>query len=727
MVGNRDPRPQSCRVTFSIRSPSVVLASALLPVCLGGQATCPDRRHEPSADLYCMTLIPAPGIPDAASGQVWLDIAPSPFSVAVTRDGVHRYRPRVILSGMPHPRDVAPGARVFVAWLTTPLFGEWTRLGVVRNGTTLLPEVSLDKFMIVVSAERTAGGTARTGPLVVRGGSPSTRLQPPDFQELASGVMGLTTADLASLSPADHVHEDHPDGWPTVPMPAGFGMLPAEMLLRPNVAPRRVPVVGQAAMAQSSRVLQLADGDSLELVASVVRKRIHGREYQMYAFNGQVPGPVLKVDRGVSVHVRFVNALDQPSTVHWHGLRLDHRMDGVPHVSQHPVAPGESFDYTLTFPDAGVYWYHPHVREDMQQDLGLSGNIVVGRMPELPPVAREEVLLLDDLLIGADGLIPHGEGYATHALMGRFGNVFLVNGEPRWIAEGRASETIRLWFTNAANTRTFNLSVTNATMRLVAGDLGGFDRMMPVESVVLAPAERYGVDVTLTGEGPALLVNRVQALDHLQGEFISQVDTLGIIAVTPTANVTARLTRTPIISEFATREHRAALAGISRHPEMVLEFGLRTSNLPFITQRMMVLDSAYFHPVEWSGTMAMMNWATTGAQAHWFVRDAISGRENEAARFTVRRGERRVIRLVNLRNTLHAMQHPIHLHGQRFLVLAVNGSPPSARAWKDTVLLPAGGTVDILVEFTNPGQWMLHCHIAEHVESGMMTTFTVED
>lgn len=127
--------------------------------------------------------------------------------------------------------------------------------------------------------------------------------------------------------------------------------------------------------------------------------------------------------------------------------------------------------------------------------------------------------------------------------------------------------------------------------------------------------------------------------------------------------------------------------------------------------------------------MPMMNWATSVRQAQWFVRDVATGRENDAAGFAVRRGETRVLRLVNTRNTIHAMQHPIHLHGQRFVVLAVNGRAvdPADRAWKDTVLLPAGGTVDILVEFANPGRWMLHCHIAEHVESGMMTTFVVED
>jgi suppressor of ftsI len=141
---------------------------------------------------------------------------------------------------------------------------------------------------------------------------------------------------------------------------------------------------------------------------------------------------------------------------------------------------------------------------------------------------------------------------------------------------------------------------------------------------------------------------------------------------------------------------------------------------------MMLLDSAYFHPVEWSGTMVGMNWATTGAQARWFVRDLRTGREDDAIALRFRQGDRRRIRLVNQRNSLHAMHHPIHLHGQRFLILSVNGVAPTTRAWKDTILLPAGAVADILVEFDNPGRWMLHCHIAEHVESGMMTTFEVE-
>lgn len=706
---------------------------------LAAQGACESAAHGPSRDLYCLELLPVPALGEAPRGEAELEIAPGPFTVAVTRDGVHRYRPRLTLRNLPAPATLDPRATTYVAWASTPMYTHWVNLGAVTNGTTTVREVALDQFVLVVSAEARADVAERTGPLVLRGGSPSTRLQPPDFQEFAVGVLGLSPDDPV-LATGHDAHAGHAMGdprdstvrWTTVPMPAGFAMLPAEMALRPTVGaqlPRAMPGI---ATARRPAIVTLEDGDTLHLEAGIVRKRIHGREHVLYAFNGQVPGPILRVARGTSVVVRFRNALDQPSTIHWHGLRHDWRMDGVPHLSQHPVAPGETFDYTLRFPDAGLYWYHPHVREEMQQDLGLSGTIAVRGMAGLPAVHREEVVVLDDILIGDDGLVPYGDSAATHGLMGRFGNVLLTNGEPQWRDTLAAGGATRLWLVNAANTRTFNVTAYGGTLRLVAADMGPYPAPHAVESVVLAPAERYAVDVTPTGTGPVVLVNRVRALDHLYGKFVQQEDTLAVLAVGRSG-----ITRSPFAVRAGTEpsaEAAPALGAGSRSegdqvPFRTLEFGLRTANLPFVTERMMVLDSAYFHPVEWSGTMPMMNWATSVQQAQWFVRDVATGKVNDDAGFTVRHGERRVLRLVNTRNTIHAMQHPIHLHGQRFVVLAVNGRAvaPEDQAWKDTVLLPAGGTVDILVEFANPGRWMLHCHIAEHVESGMMTTFVVED
>jgi FtsP/CotA-like multicopper oxidase with cupredoxin domain len=163
-----------------------------------------------------------------------------------------------------------------------------------------------------------------------------------------------------------------------------------------------------------------------------------------------------------------------------------------------------------------------------------------------------------------------------------------------------------------------------------------------------------------------------------------------------------------------------------RSPGKTLELTLQTIGLPAISQRLMQLDSIYFPPVEWSGTMPMMNWASTGRQVRWILRDQDSGRENMDIDWRFRRGEPVRIHLVSQRQSAHAMQHPIHFHGQRFLILAVNGESNQNLVWKDTVLVPAGSTVDILLDPSNPGRWMVHCHIAEHLSAGMMAAFTVE-
>ena len=163
-----------------------------------------------------------------------------------------------------------------------------------------------------------------------------------------------------------------------------------------------------------------------------------------------------------------------------------------------------------------------------------------------------------------------------------------------------------------------------------------------------------------------------------------------------------------------------------RAPDRILELTLRTGTLPFALIQALRLDTAYVHPVEWTSTMPMMDWLSTGREVTWIIRDSLTGAEGMALDWRVPRDKPLVVRLVNDKHVLHPMGHPIHLHGQRFLVLARNGEPNEDLVWKDTVLVPAGGTVDLLVDTSNPGRWMLHCHIAEHLESGMHTVITVE-
>jgi suppressor of ftsI len=685
--------------------------------------------HRPSRDLYCIELISA--VADSARGTAELNWPGGPFTVAVGVDGTHRWRLTLALAGLPESMLAGPRAG-FVAWVTPPSLDSFIKLGVVKNGeTALAPVVELDRFYVHVTAEADTTVREPVGRPVLRGESAGNRLRPADNYQFFLGALDPSTGGVrpatGAAGHAGHGASAPRDslGWTGVPMYPGLDMLPSEMSLRPAERAWRPPDDPSAPLAKGRQVVRLGNGDTLDLTAGVVRRSIAGRSFTMFGFNGQHPGPLLVVSRAATVTVRFRNDLPLPSAVHWHGLRLDNRSDGVPGLTQDPVPPGGSFTYTLTFPDAGVYWYHPHVREDLQQDLGLYGNIFV-RPRARPPVDAQEFLILDDLLVGEEGLVPWGGEGPTHAAMGRFGNTFLVNGEPEWRGRARRGEVVRYYLTNASNTRTFNLSFAGARMKLIGSDLGNYLAPQWVESVVIAPAERYVVDVKFGRATPVLLLNRVRALDHLYGRFFSEVDTLGRIEVAGSMHTMGGATFEGL-SPFGVPDtsYRAAMGDSLQ--VRTLEARVTFTGLPFVSQRLMTLDSIYFNPVEWAGTMPGMNWATTGPQARWTLRDPATGLENDAIQWRFRRGEMVRLRLVGVRDVLHAMQHPIHLHGQRFVVLAVNGVPNDIPVWKDTALLPAGGTLDLLVEMSNPGRWMLHCHIAEHLQSGMAMIFDVED
>ena len=685
----------------------------------------PPPGVRPSADLYCLHLEPVPGLA-SVRGVVELGQAPSPFGIAVSREGAQLYQARATLSGLPEPASLGPyGA--YVAWLTTPTLYPMVKLAEVRNGTTPLGRVGFNKFIVLVTAEASAAVEERRGRLVLRGQSPSSRMQPPDVMQLALGV---------SATPADS-HATHgaaardASGWPIPPMPPNLTMLPAEMALRPSLSPYLPAPDPRASIpeAKPRRLIRLKDGDTLDLHTGFVRRTLGHRTVVMYGFNEQYPGPLISVPQHTTIVVNFTNGIDQPSTIHWHGVRLANQFDGVPHVTQELVPPGGTFRYVVHFKDAGIYWYHPHHREDVQQDLGLYGNLLVrsSRPDYYSPAHREEVLMLDDLLIGDGGLIPYGAGGATHALMGRFGNVYLVNGEPRYDLSVRRGEVVRFFLTNVSNTRTFNLSFDGLPLKVVASDVGNFERESWAESAVIAPAERYVLHVRFDRPGDIALVNRVQAIDHLFGRFFTVADTLGVVHVsgataepTVSAAFDSLRTDTAVVADIARfRRH------FDRPPDKELVLTVEGDRLPFFSKQLMMLDSAYFHPVEWAGTMPMMNWAATEREVAWALVDRVAGTRNMAIDWRFATGDVVKIRLFNERRTLHGMQHPIHLHGQRFLVVAQNGVRNEHLVWKDTVLIPAGGTADILLELSNPGRWMLHCHIAEHIQAGMMMVFSV--
>lgn len=656
-------------------------------------------------DLYTIELYGTPEL-QRFSGVATLQPAASVFTAPVTPDGVHRFDVAIAVDSLPDPRSLG-SYTTFIAWAVPPSMRPVTKIGELADNR-VTGEVAFNRFTILVTAEANAGAKAPSDAYVLRGQSASMRLS----------AAHATPAQ----APGEHHHSGN--GWRMPPAhPRASDMyMPPLMALTPNAHPF-LPTGNVAGMpvVKPRGILKLKDGDRIRLEAGIVQREFKGRRTLMYAFNGEHPGPLIDIARGATVAIQFVNRTALPAAIHWHGIRLDNRFDGVVHVTQAPVAPGDSFAYTVHFPDAGLYWYHPHHREDIQQDLGLYGNLLVR---EGKPGRREEILMLDDILFDDAGLIPYGEERATHALMGRFGNLMLVNGEPvPYRTRVRRNEVVRFYFTNVANTRTYNLSFTNARMKLVGGDIGKYQREEWLDNIVIAPAERYIVDVQFQHVGTSVLTNRVQAIDHTLKRFFPEVDTLAVVRVAASTIQSERMKLERNLD--VTRDVAKYTKYFERAPDLTLTLTLKDRGLPFALVQQLSMDTLYFHPVEWAGTMPMMDILPTTDQVEWILRDEATGKENEEITRVFKAGEAVKIRFINDRHTLHAMAHPIHVHGQRFLILSVNGRATRNYVWKDTVLVPVGSTVDVLLDASNPGRWMLHCHIAEHLEAGMRTIFRV--
>src|SRR5881275_1885815 len=261
--------------------------------------------------------------------------------------------------------------------------------------------------------------------------------------------------------------------------------------------------------AGTSELVELADGDEFELEIKPVKKRIGDAMVRMLTYNGSIPGPTLKVPQGATITVHVTNHGDLEATVHWHGLRLENRYDGT-HETQAPIPVGETFTYQVHVPDRGAYWYHPHIREDYGQEMGLYGNILAtpSEPDYWPPVNRELLLTLDDILIEDGQIAAFRESETTHVAMGRFGNVMLIAGEPDLSLEVKRGEVVRLYFTNTANTRVFNVTLPGAQMKLVGADAGRYEREELVDEVLLAPSERVVVDVLFPDDGELELEHR---------------------------------------------------------------------------------------------------------------------------------------------------------------------------------------------------------------------------
>ena len=521
---------------------------------------------------------------------------------------------------------------------------------------------------------------------------------------------------------------------------------------------------------QSVKSIELAAGAEFELRIAPVAKRLGDATVRMLAYNESVPGPTLRVKQGSEVLVKVVNEGDLETTVHWHGLRVDNQYDGTL-ATQDPIPVGSTFTYRLSFPDAGIYWYHPHIREDYGQEMGLYGNIIVTPSDReyWSSVNREFALTLDDILIEEGKVAPFNRTHPTYTAMGRFGNTLLANGEIEPAIDVRQGEVVRLYLTNTANTRVFNIAIPGARMKLVGGDSGRYERETFVEQVLIAPSERAVVDVLFQEPGRLTLEHRTPhrtyslatfavAPDRTEPSYVSEFWSLRVNS--EFADARTRLSQyvdappdktLSLVAEMDMGEPdlsagEAVAYYCPMHPEIK---SAQAGRCPKCGMKLVpanlvqAADAQHGHDhahsdqraadvdipagIEWEDDMVEANRMTNPSNMRWKLIDRQTGAEGAAIDWRFDVGDMVKIRLVNEMDSDHPMHHPFHVHGAgRFLILSRDGVAESNLVWKDTVLVPTGQTVDILLEVTHPGVWMAHCHIAEHHESGMMLHFRVD-
>jgi FtsP/CotA-like multicopper oxidase with cupredoxin domain len=467
---------------------------------------------------------------------------------------------------------------------------------------------------------------------------------------------------------------------------------------------RRGILTGAASLLAASSLPSTANGAAgaakeLRLVSAPARLSLVGVQHpatDVWCYDGRVPGPEIRVRQGERLRVVVENRLPEDTTVHWHGIRLPNAMDGVPHVTQKPIAPGGHFTYEFECPDAGTYWYHPHQSSAEQVGRGLSGALIVEERDPVE-VDRDITWLLSDWRLLKDASIS-GDFRNMHDVAhgGRIGNVVTVNGAVRDTFEVRAGERIRLRLINAANARIFALEFEGHAPKVIALDGQPVEPHEPPNGrVVLGPAMRADLIVDLTG-APG---QSFRVVDRFYASLNYRLLNLVYSEEPPLRASSARDHIRPPANPIA----EPALDAAERH-KIVLRGGMMGQ------MRSAILDGkrADIRTLFQNG----LAWAINGVAARGHVHEPL---------LTWSLNRSYVIEMVNET----AWHHPMHLHGHSFRVLSRNGQPTRYKEWQDTVLLAPRERVEIALVADNPGDWMFHCHILDHQEGGMMGVIRV--
>jgi FtsP/CotA-like multicopper oxidase with cupredoxin domain len=454
-----------------------------------------------------------------------------------------------------------------------------------------------------------------------------------------------------------------------------------------------------------------------------------GEPIRMMAYNGQIPGPELHLDRDATVDVTFTNELDRPTTVHWHGLRLDNAFDGVPNLTQQPVQPGETFEYTIETPDAGVFWYHPHVRTDVQKELGLYGALIVE--PPREDTERypdETVVHLDDLRLEGGDVPAMYEEVVTFADPGRWGNHPFVDGDETTELAVGPQERHRLHLINPANARTWRLDFQGfEEVEKISAGASYLEEPREIDELVLGPAERATVDVRVEAGSSGRIVDQATTWTLLRAA--ASVD-----AAEPGDALTAE--RAPAgPHERARAEDRQGF--LEEEPDERVH--LRMVRNETVDPNASAEDDGHGNhdhgaPEPSAGEVDPMPSSET---LSWELVDVATGETQPTYDFEVGDVVEFQVDIVHQHggggdHAAHApVPHTIHLHGQRFLVEDHGGDEPEDRVWRDTMRandpVRAYQSTTIQVEMSNPGTWLLHCHISEHGEVGMTALVTVTE